>query len=333
MTNSTLTAVELYGYVPSKALNMVAVVCFAVVALPQLFFYLKYRLRMFSLFFLAGIGRKLEIFFFFFFFFSAPSFFHSFRRSIANLKITVQIGGYVCRYLSAQDPSNISNFQTEFVLLTTGPTYMMSANYYVLPILGALYGRHVLPMRPVVYLIWFVFCSLVSVVLQSIGASYVKGYVTYGYTKSEVGTKLVIAGLAVQLAFMLFYALIALDMYRRVKRSMSRDGESSFDPEYTEIRRSPKLKFLILAMVVCFFCILIRTLVRLIGMIQGVAGHIMTHEGYQIGLEALPVFIGAIALTVFHPGVVMGGIKVRLSKGHKDILHEETYPLSSNNSV
>ena len=182
---------------------------------------------------------------------------------------------------------------------------MTNSLYQILPQLAALYGKEAMMAHPIVFHVWFFFCSISTIVLQTVGGSFIKGYVAYHYKGHEVGTTLVIAGLSVQIGFMLLYGVIAFNLFTRIKKYC----QSEHYQEATlneKVHNHSKLKYLIFTLTICYFCILLRTIVRLIGMAQGLTGNVMTHEGYQLGLEALPIFIGALAVSLVHPGHVMG---------------------------
>lgn len=228
---------------------------------------------------------------------------------------------------ASSNPSSIGNFVAEIVLLTTGPTYVMTAVYQLFPPIAALYGSKFLLVRTSVYYFCFLFFAISSIVIQSVGSSFVRGYLLAHYNGTEVGTKLVIAGFSLQLAFMMVFALLSLELYSRVQTIKEERGDCVFDPKYTDKRNSPKLRGLCLMMIVCFICVLIRVIVRLSGMAQGMGGTIMTHEGYQIGLEALPVFIGCVALSIVHPGHVLGDTHISIWNKDKQVDDEE-YHLS-----
>lgn len=280
-----------YGYVPSKHLNLAASIVFGVILAGQLFYTLKYRRFLFSLFFMAGIG--------------------------------LQLGGYIMRYQASSDDLNTNDFQIQFVFLTTGPAYMTTALYQVSPQIAALYGKQAIG-HPIFFHLLFMIFSISAIVLQSVGASFVKVYMAEHYNGSEIGTKLVIAGLSVQIGFMLLFALIALNIYSSVKSYCLNTGSN-----YSSIHNHSKLKIVVFAFVVCFICILLRTVVRLIGMIQGMTGTIITHEGYLMGLEALPILIGGLGLTLFHPGQVMGKNGSLFDAKESSDLESEEYPLTA----
>lgn len=67
MTDSGITFVAAsavaskYGYFPSEGLNLAAMICFAVVGVAQMFLYWRYRQKVFSLYFLIGIGCKYHL--------------------------------------------------------------------------------------------------------------------------------------------------------------------------------------------------------------------------------------------------------------------------------
>lgn len=205
---------------------------------------------------------------------------------------------------------------------------MMSAIYYMLPQFAALYDHTALKIRPVVYQILLLFFSMTSIVLQSVGAGFVKGYVSAHVTSSEIGTRLVIAGFSVQLFFMLVYAALSLDFYVRVQNLKAGAEHAHVNEMYAASANPKKMRQLALAMAIGYFAILIRSVTRLVGMIQGMTGHIMTHEAFQLGLEALPVFIGAVALTIVHPGHVLGKEKLSIWSSKRQISDEE-YALRS----
>lgn len=198
-----------------------------------------------------------------------------------------------------------------------GPNFLMAAVYHLLPELAQVFGKEALLLHPIIYFLWFMFCSVAAIVLQAVGAGMADGYAAYKSTGRNTGIKLAISGLSLQIAFMLLYALFTVDISRRIQRRREKFGEATFGREYLEIRNHPKLKLLVCAIAVCFTCIAIRTVIRLAGLAQGMTGYIMTHEGFQLGLDALPVFLGSLCLSLVHPGFILGRVKVKLYERKK----------------
>lgn len=193
-----------------------------------------------------------------------------------------------------------------------GPNFLMASVYHMMPQLAAVFGKEALLVTPIAYWLWFKFCTTVAVALQAVGAGMSDGYSVYRTRGRDTAIQLAIAGLSLQFAFMVLYALFAVDIIRRIQHRREKYGEATFGREYLEIRKHPKLKLLVCAIAACFVCIFIRTVIRLAGLVQGMDGVIMMREGFQLGLDALPVFLGSVCLTLVHPGFILGTVRVKL---------------------
>lgn len=136
------------------------------------------------------------------------------------------------------------------------------------------------------YTIVFCLCDFVSLVVQAIGGAKASGADTK--QGQDQGTHIMVAGIAFQLVTMTIFGVLGADFLRRVvsRRRGLRDT----------VTRG--MRWVLVAMLVSFTMIYIRSVYRTIELAQGWRGHLITHEAYFIVLDAA---IMVIAVAVFVP--------------------------------
>ncbi|KAK6001352.1 hypothetical protein QM012_002683 [Aureobasidium pullulans] len=127
----------IYGYVPSLALSIIAIVLFAAGFVGHVFLLLKYRTWYFIP---IAIGTAMEII------------------------------GYIFRILSNVDnPYAVAYFVAQYFCIVVAPVFFSASIYSIASVLTNLYGRRFSPLPPKLILWGFVGCDIVATVLQITG--------------------------------------------------------------------------------------------------------------------------------------------------------------------
>lgn len=106
---------------------------------------------------------------------------------------------------------------------------------------------------------------------------------------TKPGTNIMVGGIAFQLGTMSFFAILFLDFLRRSRK----------------LHMPLNYKKVLVAMVVSFVMIYIRSVYRTIELAQGWSGFLITHEGYFIGLDAALMVVAVAVFLVFDPAVLL----------------------------
>ncbi|CEI68927.1 unnamed protein product [Fusarium venenatum] len=130
----------------------------------------------------------------------------------------------------------------------------------------------------------------------------------------DIGMKVYMAGVALQLAVVLIFTSITVFFYFKLRQ--------------LEGRSMGRMKWLIWTMVVVLMLIVTRIVYRLVEFGPGVNAHntLLIHEEYPLGLDATPILIALVLLNVMHPGFVLRGPESefpKLSRKEKKALKEE----------
>lgn len=117
-----------------------------------------------------------------------------------------------------------------------------------------------------------------------------------------------VAGIAFQLATMTLFGLLVLDFFRRVLASGSQLKGYVTQP----------MRLVLVALVVSFVMIYIRSIYRTIELAQGWSGYLITHQGYFIGLDAAIMAIAVGIFVALDPAVLIGKLERGMRTNGKD---------------
>ncbi|KAF2095497.1 parasitic phase-specific protein PSP-1 [Rhizodiscina lignyota] len=253
----------IYGYVPSFALCIIAVVLFVLAFLVHAGQIAKYRTWYFIPL-VVGLG--------------------------------FEVVGYVSRSLSAKkDPYNITFFVLQYFFIVTAPIFITASIYVCLNKLIAwaqqsgydAEQRHWL--HPRIFLWGFVTCDVVTTIVQIVGAALIGNRTSDGKDPTTANNILLV-GLAIQtFAFTTFLVILVIFV-------LFVQSDRGFGPSIGA--KSPFVAALICASVL----VLLRIVFRLAETSQGVFGYLMVHEAFFGVLEFAPVVVAVWILAIWHPG-------------------------------
>jgi len=260
----------IYGYVPSFALCILAIILFTLSAIFHLFEAIRHRTYYFLPVAFACVLETL---------------------------------GYIFRALSArQDPYNIIDFIIQYFCIVTAPVFISASIYVCLSRLitwaglhgfseehggGKRRGRRWHPK----WILWgFVTCDIISTIIQVAGAAMVGSHESR-HISATVPNDILLAGLAFQtFAFTIFLVLLAAFRWSLARaRDMQGGVVRAKDPFFA-------------ALAVASLLVYLRTIFRLAETSQGVFGYLSSHEGFFGGFEFAPVVVAVGVLAGWHPG-------------------------------
>ncbi|KAJ9148589.1 RTA1-domain-containing protein [Pleurostoma richardsiae] len=209
------------------------------------------------------------------------------------LGAVTELIGWAGRTWSAKCPYNNDAFIMQITTLIIAPVFFSAALYVLLGILILQLGRHTSWLSAKWYAIVFCACDIISLVIQAIGGGMASSESDKPNGNTKPGTDIMVGGIVFQLGTMTLFALFFVDFLRRI-RGMS-------------VPRN--IKLVLIAMVVSFVMIYIRSVYRTVELLQGWDGYLITHEGYFIGLDAAIMVVAVAVLLALDPASLIPKLK------------------------
>lgn len=266
---------NLYGYVPNLAVNIVGCVLFGIILVAQL-----------------GIGAYTREWWMF-----------------VSWGITagLELCGYVGRAVSNPCPYSDPMYKMQLVCLIIAPAFMAAGLYYQLAVEVTIYGEHFSILKPMIYTAIFTTGDVISLFVQAAGG----GTAAAGVGTSSgpaTGGWIMVGGIAFQVAVLSgFIVMFAITNYKIFKKS----NRHLWNPDYEDVRNRKLFKFWLPSIWTSLLFLFIRSVYRIIELAEGWTGHLMRTERYFVILDGLMIVIGMAPLTIIHPGMAYGYIKVR----------------------
>lgn len=204
--------------------------------------------------------------------------------------------GYVAKMLLWNDPFSDTGFKMSVVLLTFAPAFYAAGVYYTLKHICLTFSPELSRLKPKYYTWIFISCDSLAIILQAVGGAISSA--TDSMTILDVGTNVMIAGLAFQVFTLCVFGLLAADYGLSCYRHRDR-----LNPSTTTLRNSLRFRLFLAALWLAYFGILIRCAYRVAELVQGwVNNPILRDEGLFIGLDSVACGVAAVVLNIFHPG-------------------------------
>ncbi|KAF2175307.1 RTA1-domain-containing protein [Zopfia rhizophila CBS 207.26] len=221
-----------------------------------------------------------------------------------SMGVLGEIVGYIGRIMLNRNPFLMNNFLINLIPLTIAPALLTAGIYLCLGRVITAIGSGNSRLKPKMYSIVFVGCDLLALVLQAIGGS------------SDMGVKIMIAGLISQVVSMVLFFLIWGDFILRTRRAkLSGSLARTQPPLYDQLRSTKTFKFFQWSLFIAAILIFIRCLYRVAELWEGFDGELANHESTFMIFEG-PMIIGAVlAMTVFHPGRAFNDLWIPAGKG------------------
>ncbi|KAF5130795.1 Sphingoid long-chain base transporter RSB1 [Metarhizium anisopliae] len=231
------------------------------------------------------------------------------RRGVAFnvaliLGLICEVLGYLGRILSWHNPWDENGFMIQICCLTIGPAFMAAGCYLCLRRIVSAFGPENSRLPPEYYTRIFIPCDVVSLVLQAVGGA-LAATAAHNHESASLGSNIMIAGLAFQVATMLGFITAASDFALRTYRRYRAQGASALsqDAALVRMRRTLRFKLFLGALSLASVLILWRSAFRVAELSEGWTGPIMADQGMFVGFEGVLIVVAVLALNVFHPGI------------------------------
>ncbi|KUJ12280.1 RTA1-domain-containing protein [Mollisia scopiformis] len=182
-TKETCTVKEsVYGYYPSKPVNLILVIVFGLSLIAHL--YQGARSRAWTFMVALVVGTMTEVI------------------------------GYIGRLLMRNDPFSKAYLGIQLVCLTVAPAFIAGGIYLTLKHIIIVYGAQFSRIKPTWYTRIFIFCDVMGILIQTAGAAMAAG----GGNSVTIGNDVMMVGLVSQVVTLAIFGLMAVDVFFRVRR-------------------------------------------------------------------------------------------------------------------
>ncbi|SMR53119.1 unnamed protein product [Zymoseptoria tritici ST99CH_1E4] len=207
--------------------------------------------------------------------------------------------GYVAKTLLHYDPFSDVGFNLSVVVLTFAPAFFAAGIYYTLKHITLILSPTLSRLRPSLYTTLFILFDLFSIILQAAGGA--TASTSPNLKVLEIGDKIMITGLSVQVVTMVIFGGFALDYALAVRRA-TKKGELS--EACAELGRKKRFRWFVAALTLSYVCILVRCAYRLAELANGWSddNEILRNQNLFIGLDSVTCAIATLVLNIWHPG-------------------------------
>ena len=188
--------------------------------------------------------------------------------------------------LSIQNQRKILEFGLQSVLILVAPVLISAAIYMTLRRLfdnvpdGAQYS----PVRSTWITKLFILGDLICFCVQGAGGSLASKADAEDASKVNLGTKIILAGLILQLVVIVMFVAIMSTWHWRIRPLLA--GQSQYHSTQQPQKTNAKTKTMLRMLYLVSAMVMSRNTVRAVEMAQGLHGYIMEHEWVLYALDA-----------------------------------------------
>lgn len=254
----------IYGYAPSLGANAFFCAIFGICCLANLVLGIRYKTWTFCIALTVG----------------------SFAEAL----------GYVGRIMLNSNPWSSNGFEIQICCLIIAPAFIAAGVYLMLKHVVLEFGPQYSILRPRLYTWIFIFCDILSLVLQGAGGG-IAATATHGSSLLTTGNNMMLAGIVWQvITLLVFGMLVTLYSARVFGHRQSLPGSAY------QLWSTLRFKLFASAVALAFITIFVRCVYRIAEMANGWSSAIMQNEADFIAMDSAMIMIATVALTIFHPG-------------------------------
>ncbi|SMR51684.1 unnamed protein product [Zymoseptoria tritici ST99CH_3D1] len=266
-----------YGYYPALSGNIALLVVFAITFFVQLFLGTRARLPAFT--------------------------------SVVAIGCMGEAIGYGGRLMLNENPWDDTGFRIQIVCLILSPSFLAAGIYLTLKHIVLTLGPECSRLKPRLYTWIFISCDAFSIILQAAGGGVAA---SASADLVNIGNRIIIAGIAFQVATMFICMCLALDFALRLgkKAKLSKANGARLERVQTYATK-PAFYFYLSLSGLAFLTIFIRSVYRLPEMAGGWGNPLMQREKEFLVLDGAMVAIAAVAMSIAHPGIFFPEMKTK----------------------
>ncbi|GAA5990631.1 hypothetical protein JCM10908_003161 [Rhodotorula pacifica] len=199
----------------------------------------------------------------------------------------LEVLGWAARLWAHWAPLSFNAYVMQICCLIIAPTFYSASLYWA----GGLAIAHVAPQKSWLsgnaFKITFIIADVVSLVVQAVGGGMAGSAVgTTNVQQGRNGSNIMLAGIVIQLAVMVFYVAYMAFWAWRAKLEVKRAGR--------------KFQIMLLGMLVASIGIIVRGCYRTPELEEGFSGWIAQQQIWQL-FDAIPVAFASYVLNIVHP--------------------------------
>jgi hypothetical protein len=217
------------------------------------------------------------------------------RRRYVGIMVPLMIGitfeaiGYIARAKSSSDREAMMPYVIQSVMLLIAPAFIVATIYMCLgEIIRSLKAEEysVIPLKYLTKI--FVSGDVLSFLMQSSGG----GMMAKGQNSGDIGKKLIVIGLFVQVAFFgCFIIVMSLFVWRIYHRPT---------PVSSSLKRTRPAfgnwKHGLTVLVISSIFIFVRSVYRIVEYLQGTDGYLQSHEVFLFAFDSVLIFVSVVML-------------------------------------
>ncbi|OBT60557.1 hypothetical protein VE03_09853 [Pseudogymnoascus sp. 23342-1-I1] len=252
-------------YLPSLGGNLFFLVLIYLFVFAQIWLGIKYRTTSICLCMLAGLG--------------------------------LESAGYIGRILLHSNPFYRPYFLLYLVSITLGPVFFAAAIYLCLGRIVVIVGQEISWLKPQTYTFVFVACDILSLLIQAAGGIIASIFPLTNQTMIDLGTHIMVAGLAIQVASLTAFTVIGAEFALRVYKN-----RHHLNPTHADVYTSRMFKLFLGGLTLATICVFTRSVFRAAELSGGFSGHLANNEVSFMILDGAMIMIACGAFTLLHPG-------------------------------
>ncbi|KAF9260772.1 RTA1-domain-containing protein [Marasmius fiardii PR-910] len=217
----------------------------------------------------------------------------------------LEILGWIGRLWSNQNLWGRDPFMMQICCLVLGPTPILAANFVVFGRMVGLLGQEFSRLRPRLYTYIFLSCDIVSLIVQ--GAAGGLSATAYpGTAEYKLGTNLMIAGIALQVAMMtIFVILVGEYIVRYVNNRPLQHARAFGFPSTQRFPLDTRRQILLSVMGITTLLLFVRGVYRLIELSGGWDSTVAQTEWLFNVFDAACVTIALFTWNIAHPSLLL----------------------------
>ncbi|OJT04690.1 hypothetical protein TRAPUB_4484 [Trametes pubescens] len=265
---------DLYGYVPDRAVCIIFVALFSISAAVHLAEAIYFRMSwLFATAVFAGVAEIL---------------------------------GWSARLWSSYSPFAQDPYIMQLTVTIIAPSPLVAALFILFGRISERLGEHYGRLTAMWYSIIFLTCDIISLVTQGVGGG-IAGSSIGDQSQVDLGGNIMLAGIIFQLASITVFVLLMSEYFLRYltdrpirKAQKDPNAEEAYIP--ARGATTPKMRLMIVCVLAMTFFLIIRSVYRMIELIDGFNGKIIQTEIYFNIFDGAMVVCAIYTLNVLHPG-------------------------------
>ncbi|KAI1822097.1 hypothetical protein F4861DRAFT_541267 [Xylaria intraflava] len=213
--------------------------------------------------------------------------------------LALEIVGYVGRLLLHNDSNSETGFALFLAGTTLGPTCICGAIFLTMPRIVAVYGDEYRSWRPTWYLFLLSTFTAVSLVLELAGSAL--SAVQDSSTTVDVGSRVLIVGVAIQLIALIIFVLHAT-FFAVALRTRQHDVDTAL----TSLYNSRQFKAFLTVFTGATILVVLRTAYRIVLITEWLENFITQSETVFLILDGAVMLIATVLLLVCFPPRALG---------------------------